>query len=357
MSFTPGVFTPTVIGAANLKESELLGTSRMTELSQEIIVGQALLLHQDPTIVTIGFGEPCMNAKVYTMRSGSLDTGATTVACAIGSTVEAGTEAITLTKTRLANVFEFFIKDTQCANEADYGSQKAYLGLKAKVGLEVALSRALLTKVNTGVDTAVPADFETPGALNGAVYEITEANWSSDVLADLQWAASRMDMNAPIIINGRNFFNKAVLDQYASAGCCSNDSILNTNSVFDVYWDKKNVVPVIGADASIVVDKNAAIFWSSPAYSNMGMETAETEGKESADRFHWVETLPRLQYFANGQMNPIYVDVRAERTCILDALQVPRDGWSFQYILHGANVLNLTNQDDLQGVLKIKKIA
>ena len=77
MPFTPGTFTDTVIGAALVKEQELLGTSRMSELSQEIIAGAAILNHQDPNYVTEGFGASCTNAKVYTLRSNSLEKATT----------------------------------------------------------------------------------------------------------------------------------------------------------------------------------------------------------------------------------------------------------------------------------------
>lgn len=80
-----------------------------------------------------------------------------------------------------------------------------------------------------------------------------------------------------------------------------------------------------------------------------------TEGKEASDRYHFVDTLPRLKYFANGQYNDIYVDVRAERSCINTGL-VPRNSWKFTMMLHGAAGLNLADANGKNGIVKIKVI-
>jgi hypothetical protein len=209
----------------------------------------------------------------------------------------------------------------------------------------------------TGLDVPIAADFETTGVVNGSVYEIQDQNLTSAVLADLEWVGKAKDLNDPIIINGRNFYNSQILEQYAHTGCCTNDAILNKNKTFQVYWDAKNVDSILGAGSTLMVDKNSMVFWSQPAYSNLGMDTAMTLGKESGDRYHWVETLPRLQYFANGSMQPIYVDVRAERSCVADAIGVSRDQWKFEYMLFGANTLNLQNQDGNNGIYKVLKVA
>jgi len=61
-------------------------------------------------------------------------------------------------------------------------------------------------------------------------------------------------------------------------------------------------------------------------------------------------------YFSNGSMQPIYVDVRAERSCIATGL-VPRSGWKFELMLHGAAGLNLPNEAGKQGIYRINKVA
>lgn len=357
MAFTAGVFTPSAIADIVIAEQDLLATSRMSELSQEIVAGQALLQHQDPNIVTLGEGSSCFGAKVYTLRSASLEAANTTLACAIPAGPKAGTEAISLTKTLLTKPQRFAIDDVLCRNDVDFVKQMAYLGMKAKVGLEVALSKAIVTLAGTGADTPEADWFETAGTVSGTDYEIDAADFDADVLADLQWAGKASDMNQPIIINGRNFFNKSIIEQYASVGCCTNDAILNRNQVFDIYWDAKNVDSTLGAGSTLVVDKNSVLFWSSHVYDNMGMETMTTEGEESNDRFHFVDTLPRLKYFANGGLQDIYVDVRVEKGCVLDSLNVSRTAWKFEYMLFGAMSLNLANQDGYNGILSIKKVT
>lgn len=355
-----GDFTATAIAASLVKEDDLLQTSRMSEFSQSIVGGQAILQHQDPVYQNIGesaMGESCMNTKTWTLRSGSLDAGDKNITCAVRGSVEPESEALVLAKTQLVNPSGFFIQDTQCANAVDFGEQKAHMGLKAKIELEVKLAQTLISTAVTGIDLPVLADWETPNAaLLGSVLTVPTADFKSDIFADIQAVSQIRDLNDPIILNGRNLYNTAVLEQYKSIGCCSNDSILTANQTFQIYWDLKNVDSTAGAGTTMVIDKNSLLFWSSPAYKNFGMETAFTEGIESNDRYHWVETLPRFQYFANGQMRPIYVDIRAERSCVQDSLGVPRDGWKFDYMLFGSLTLNLQNQNGLNGIYQIQKI-
>ena len=354
MAFTANVFTPSAIGAAILAEDEILVNSRMSEFKEPIMAGQAILAHQDPTIATIGAGLGCMNASIYTLRSASTDKGSKTLDCDITAGVKAGTEKIDLTKEVLVNLEKFSIDDIKCANAVDFGKELAYMGMKAKIQLEVKLSKALVALANTGIDLPDADWFETEGTLSGSIFEVAKVNFTSDMLADLQWASQVANMYDPLILNGRNFYNNAILEVYKSQGCCTNDAILNRNTFFDVVWDPKNVDQVTGAKSTLVIDKNSILFWSSPAYSNLGMRSMILE---QADTYHWVETLPRLQYFANGGFQPIYVDIRATRSCVKDAAGIPRNGWSFEYALFGAMRLNLPNATDDYGILRVDQAA
>jgi hypothetical protein len=358
MPFTAGVFTPTIIGAAKINELELLATSRITELQREIVAGAAILNNQDPNIVTTGFGESCMNADIYTLRSASTDKGNKTIACEVGEGPEAGSEKISLTKEILTNLETFYIKDNLCANAVEFGTQLGYLLLKAKTNLEVKLSQGLVGLANTNADTPLAAWFETVGVVSGTTYQIQKQNFTSEVLADALWASRATDMVAPIILNGRNLFNKAVLAEFESAGCCTTNAALATDRMFQLYWDAKNVDQVTTKNSTFVIDRNALLFWSSPVYSNLGIASAMTDGKEANDVYHFVDTLPRLTYFANGAQQPIYVDVRMQRTCVkgVDDL-VPIDAWKFELWVSGAMTANLENQNALQGIIHIEQVA
>lgn len=360
MPFTPNDFTPSAFGAIVAGEANLLATPRtMSELSKDIIAGQAILMHQDPNIVTIGQGLDCMNAKIYTVRSGDTDKGSKTVACTVSTGPYAGTEKIDLTKEVLVNLERFSIDDDQCQNAETFVSLYSYLLLKAKANLEVKLSKGLVALANTNIDTPDATWFETPGNLNGAVFEVAGPQFKSgDVVSDLLWGAKSSFMNDPILLNGRNFFSDSIKAQFESAGCCTNDAILNSNQVFQIYWDSQNVDQVTGAKSSLLIDKNAVLFWSSAGYSNLGMESMMTEGKESGDVYHYVDTLPRLQYFANGQMNPIYCDVRISWGCKKESNNVvPRNSWKVEVILCGAMIANLPNSDGYQGIIRVDNVG
>jgi len=356
MSFTGGVFTPTVIGRTLIKEQDLVGTSRMSELNQPIVAGLALANHQDPFYNIDDFGKSCSNTSTYTLRSASLEAADKTITCALRGTVAPGSEALELNKEMLTLPQQFFIKDIECANAVQFADKLAYMSMKAKVAHEVALSKLFVSKAITGLDTPVAADFKTTGTVNGSVYEVATANYSSDLLADIQAMGIIRDLNMPIVLNGRAFYNEMILEKYKSDGCCTNDAILDKNQTFDVYWDLKNVDSTAGVGSTLIIDKNSLLFWSNPVYSNMGITTAETQGREAADRYHYVDTLPRFTYFANGAQRPVYVDVRMERSCELDSLGVPRDGWKFEFLCYGSLTLNLQNQDGNNGIYKIQEV-
>lgn len=355
MPFTANDFTASAIGAIKVKEADLLQSPRgFSEAQKEIVAGAAILTHQDPNIVTLGFGESCMNADIYVQRSDSLDKGNKTIACDITAGVKGASEKTSLTKEILVNLEKFTIDNIFCANAESYATQLAYLKLKAKLSLELKLSKALVAKINTGKDVLSAPMFEVDGTISGTnIFEVAKPNFTADLLADLQWNVKSGGFAMPLIINGRNFFNKSILEQYASSGCCTNDAILNRNQVFDIVWDSQNVDSVTGAKSTFLIDKNALLFWSSPSYSNVGMERMVVE---SDDIVHWVETLPRLQYFAGGSLQPVYVDIRGKRTCVLDALNVPRESWTFEMWLTGAMTLNLPNNDGKQGIIRIDQV-
>jgi hypothetical protein len=80
------------------------------------------------------------------------------------------------------------------------------------------------------------------------------------------------------------------------------------------------------------------------------------QGMEANDHYHFVDQLPRLRYFANGTLNPIYVDVRVIKTCVLDAAGIPRNGWKFEFALFGALRLNLPDRNGDYGILRVDEI-
>lgn len=205
MPFTTGDFTPSVIGAVKANEKNILQTPRsLSDINKEIVAGAGILMHQDPTIVTQGFGEPCINADIYVQRSASLDKGNKTISCNITAGVKGATEKLSLAKSILVNLERFTVDNTFCANAETFASQLAYLKMKAMVNLELKLSKALVTLLNTGIDT-IPADlFEVTGTITGGnIYEVAKVNFTSDLLADLQWAVKSGGFADPKILKDR----------------------------------------------------------------------------------------------------------------------------------------------------------
>lgn len=357
MAFTPGDFTPSAIAASIIKEKNLVSTPRTANLAKDIIAGQAILLHQDPLINPLTPGLSCANAKIYALRSGSLDKGSKVLNCAVHQGPKAGTEALAISREILVNNESFEISEDFCANAEVFTSVLSDLMLKAKIGLELKLSKALVAVLGANIDTPSASWFKTPGSVSNGVFNVTAANFLSSLLADLQWVGRYVGMDSPIILNGRNFYNEKILEMYKSNGCCTNDSILTKNQFFEVFWDSQNIDQVTGASSSFILDKNAILFWNAPVYSNLGMESMLTVGKEPSDRFHFVDTLPRMQYYANGKLNPVYVDVRAEWSCAKDSQGIPRTTWKFELSLSGSIRTNLKNEDDRQGILQVNQVA
>ena len=354
MAYVAGTYTASARAARLLIETEIMGdASRMSELKMPIVAGQAILMNQDPHIeeINLGKGKKCINAKVVNIRSASTLRANKTLACTILAGPEAGSDSLTLTKEVLTKPAAFTILDNQCDNEFDFNKKLAYQGLKAKIDLEVELTKVLIALAAANADVPTAAWFETPGTVVADAYEVTTANFGSNLIADALAASMIAKMPNSIILNGRNLFNDAILAQYKGAACCDNDSILNSQNYFQLYWDLLNMDAVLGVGYSLVMDKNSLVFWSSPNYTNMAPEL------QTGDVYAWVETLPRLTYYMNGAQQPIYVDVRAQKVCQLDAYGNESIGYNYEYVLRGAMVANLTNADARHGILKIRKVA
>lgn len=355
---TPGVFTDSAIANIIVNEKNLLRTSRMTELAIDITSGVGILSNMDSTIKEIGSGTSCMGAKVFTLRSGSLDKGNKTMACTLSSTVKDGTDGLQLQKQALVNFENFAIEDILCDNQSDFETRFSYLYMKAKVSLEQKITKALIALASANADVPVAGQFDIPGTVTGSVYQVATANFTSNLLGDLKYVAKKNKMVDPRIYNGRNFYVKSIMNEFESNGCCSNDAILNSNKHFDIIWDIENVDAVTGQNSTLIIDKNSILFWSSPVYDkSVGFEDMMTKGKTSNDHYWCVDKLPRLTYNTALGPQPIYVDVRAKRGCVLDSLGVARDAWVFELYVYGDMRMNLPNQDGKLGVYRIDKVA
>jgi hypothetical protein len=350
MAYTPSVFTPSVQGDVLVKEAELLETGRQFDTKKSIVAGQALLMHQDPRLTLLfegnGVGQKCVGAKVIELRTCGLEADEElTWDCEPSTALKAGTEALTLNKEILSKI-SFTVDDNICRNAYSFEQILAEFKLRAKVNMEQDLTRKLVALVAANADTPSADWFETPGTVSGDTYQIADSDFKSDIYADILAAAGITYMNDPIIINGRNLFNDTFLAQFKGAACCDNDQVL-LGSPFQYYFDLHNVDNVLGGKYTLAVDRNALLFWSAQEFLNMEPVLWAN------DTYHWSETLPRLQYFANGTMNPIYVDIKAKRVCTNGNIY----GWNFQMYLNGALTPNLANCDGRNGILKIRKGA
>jgi hypothetical protein len=347
MAYTPSVFTPSIQGDILVKESELLETGRQYDTKKSIVAGQAILMNQDPRLTLLmegnGVGQKCVGAKVVALRT--CDSEVETElewTCEPDTALKAGTEALTLNKEILAK-HSLTVDDDLCRNAFGFEEILAEYKLRAKVNIEVALTRKIVALLAANADTPDATWFETPGSVVGDTYQIGASDFKSDVYADILAASQLTYMNDPIILNGRNLFNDTFLAQFKGAACCDNDQVL-LGSPFQYYFDLHNIDQVLGGKYTLSVDKNASIFWSAPEFLNSAPMLM------AADTYHWSETLPRLQYFANGTMNPIFVDIKAKRFCINGNTY----GWHMDIYLNGALKINLANCDGRNGILKIR---
>jgi len=352
MAYVAGTYTASELEKVVLKEGEFLTTSRQSELSQPIVAGQAILSNMDPNIQGIQFmGEECIKAKITNIRLASTLAADKTYTCETTGGIEAGTDSKDLSKTILTKPSRFKIWDHECHNAFDFTDRLAYMSLKAKIDQELELTRVLVEMLQTNADVPDPAWFTsttvTPVVDNTTELEIATADWNGSLLAEFLAIKTLADMPNAIILSGRNLFNKTVLAQFESQYASTNNQVLVGQNFFDIYFDLKNVDQTTGLKSTFMVDKNALIFWSSPLHK----ESMVPELVKS-DTYRWTDTLPRLQYMANGRMNPIYIDVKASRICTSGAY-----GWEYEYILRGALDTNLPNQNGDYGILHFSNVT
>jgi hypothetical protein len=353
MPFVNGNFDAGDYGKSIIMEAELLGqATRMKELATPIVAGSAILMNQNPEITEIleGAGMRCIKAKIVVMRSGNGFRGNKTLTCDPPGGILGGTEALEPIKELLLNPYDFTIMDNSCGNASDYASKFAYMSLAAKANIEVELSKFLVGIAGANADTQDAAWYETPGTALTDTYSVTNANFKTELLADIVAASTLNDMTAPIILNGRNFFNKKVLAEFESAGCCTTNSMLNSDMYHQYYWDLLNVDQKLGGAYTLAIDMNSMYFWNSPLYLNR--EPIQRHG----DTYTWSEPLPRLKYVANGTVKDIFIDVTAKKVCAIEN-GLPTWGMHYQYTLMGAAGTNLPNANGKRGILKYRKTA
>lgn len=353
MPFTEGVFSAGDFGTAIALEQEILADgSRMKELDEPIIGGSAILMNQNPTIIPQfdGTGKRCIKARIVTMRGSNGFAANKILTCTPTAGPKGGSEGKDVIKEVLINPFNFTVQDDSCENVHDYNAKYAYMSLYAKVQIEVALSKFLIGLAASNADTPSATWFETPGTVVGDTFEVTTANFKSELIADVLAGSIMNKMTKPIILNGRNFFNKKVLAEFEGGGCCTTNAVLNSNQYFQYYWDLLNVDQQLGGAYTLAIDNNSLYFWSSPNYTNTVPEL------RAADTYTWSEPLPRLKYMANGVMNDIFVDVKAKKYCtVVDGIETW--GMNFEYVVRGAAGANLPNADGKKGIVKVKKVA
>lgn len=352
-----GTFTAGQLGDAIAIESEIIETSRVSELKTSIVAGQALFMHQDHRFTELmannGMGQRCVSIQVATHRMCDIDVAeTTTISCDVGTQTETEAEGITLDKENLAKI-AFRVLDSECNNVFTFERVLAESMIKAKAKLEVQLSKLAVTKASINADTPVTTWFETTGTVNNNTFIVDPADWASDLIADIRYAGSLTKANDMIIINGQNFHTETFLANFKGIACCDNDQVL-LGSGYNIYFDVHNVDQTLGGKYTLAVDKNALIFWSAPDHVAGSLADPILM---SADTYIWRDTLPRLQYYANGTMNPIYVDVRMKRLCSGSSVSSLTYGWDIEMVVRGVLSANLANCDDYQGILKIKKDA
>ena len=317
-------------------------------MKQPIVAGQAILAHQSPEIIERFEGQECIEAKVVALRACDNDIeGAATINCDIPDATELGSESLVLAKELLVNPVRFTIKEKECHNAFTWDERMAYNMTKSKTLLEIALTKRLVTLAATTADTPSTSWFEkTTGTVVGNSFDVTTANFAPELYADLLYASQITDMNDIIVVNGVNFYHDTFLNQFKGIACCDNDSVLS-GAPYEVFFDLKNMDSTLGAKVTMAIDKNALLFWSSPNFTNTAPEL------KTDDIYVWRDMLPRLKYMANGAMQDIYIDVRAQKKCIDGSRNTQ---WNFELTLWGAITANLANCDDRQGIIKVTQV-
>lgn len=364
MAYTPGVFTSGTLGDIIAKENEFITTSRISEGKRSIVAGQAILAHQDPNIDVLGsgdgIGQRCVAAKVSALRGCSItvSTGVdATVSCTITPVNEVGSEGLSLAKENLLKT-SFKVLDKDCHNIHSFADKTAFSSLVHKYKLENELCKILVAKLATGIDTLATGDFRTTPnvTFNSGVAQVERRFFQDNLVADIAGITAAREMNDAIIVGGRSFYNDVWLANKRDTICCDNTQVLGMNP-FGMYLDLANVDTSGPLFRTFVLDKNALIFWSAPDY--LGFEPTQMD----ANTYVWRDTLPRLQYFANGAMQPIYIDVRASRIC--STLQNGEAattsnvgyGWAYEYVVRGALAFNLADCNNRKGIFQINEIA
>lgn len=352
VTYVPNDFDELRVRDLRLMDEEFVANPRsLAEMIAPIQAAQCILGHQNPMIDPILQNDRCLKAEVFSMRSCDQEVEECDYeACEVQGEPSVGITKDTYQLNDCIKV-SFAVHEQMCTTLVPWERVEARERMIKKLALEKELAKRLPAYLATMADI-IDLDqysFDATYEANGNCISIPTPEFTTSIFSEFDYLNEQCDINNPLYIHGKNFSQERFISSLGSQACCGNiDSAVLGSNMFNHCFDSRNMREGLGTDGdryTLVMDQNSIVFWSGYHHQTL------TPQMHTKDLYTWRETLPRLMYRANGQMNPIWIDVTAEKKCIV------KDGvrlwaWCYEYRLRFALNPGLCDCDGKRGIIK-----
>lgn len=317
---------PTLL--VDLKET--FKTNRINlNLSKVPVVAEAALRKQTamirPTFLGAGQGQRCTGFTAWYHSPSS-----TTIPTATGTAPAASCEipaGLLQNTDKVDYDFDLFIRQNftvegvYCNNADTFRNNFSANLANAMQNIALSLNAEILARFQANVGT--PTYAGTTGTIVGTTIEIPTADWTEDLMADLDSIATMEYLAGDyFFLHGQNFKNAIWNAPYKAA----NDDQRSGALIFGVnehYFDLREFIAAGVADHSYMIDPNVYAFFGFQAYSETPEETGDQYGTQhfSLPLTYFARgidgnfTPTTMMHMVDGIMRPVMVNVRRQRKC------------------------------------------
>lgn len=376
--------TPSILPII-LAEMESIFNTKATvnpELTNNPVAFPAILEKQNVNIdpLFVGAGERCTGVRVI-YQIADVTTLPTSSATPIAGECDLTTGDRMSTKAVEYDLNTFIkpsiqVNDEDCDNLVKFAQRVAFLLAQKMHLITRTLNEDAITLLETNKSVADPALGVDDVTVVGGEYTITGAQFwkgegAADTLAIFDQMARKIGLpNNYYIISGTAL--RVPYDLAQDKRVNDNErSFALTFQRRDIYWDEDNLDVIAGAECVYLVDPNAIVFYSIAEYP-------QADANLTGDQYKWGDknntlrfSLP-LQYYNmyqdgdlsllpvmyanNGQMEPVFIDVRYQKTCNSTDNKYGKPSLDHVWELDFSGLLDvIPKEGDNSGIVRVNK--
>ncbi len=293
---------------------------------------------QDPRLE----GPDCVGQKVYflTKTATTLVHSGTTPRTGEGCATPAGTQLESEGKNYNNNLYleaSGEIRET-CNNDTTLAqlSAKLLVGMRVDLLKEANKRGITLLSSNTQANRYANFDIFTDPGGGANRLEAPKAQYTAELLSEIDLIRKNNKISDPIYFSGRNFFTDQDLDTYRRL----NDNERSGNAIYNafqtsrgkLYFDTEDLDSQITRRTTFVANQNIFCFWNNTWSPRTPIRVTSND---SRDRWVYRMADPVIRYRRNGSMVPLMYEIEYVRGCTARTHGRLLDGHTYFMRLYG----------------------